>query len=111
MKRDQNNFNDLTIFEKQVLDLVKKIPRGKVTTYKFLARAAGRAKASRAIGNALKKNPDLIEVPCHRVVRSNGKIGDYRLGQKKKWLLLKKEGIESRTKDQIKNFNKVLHKF
>jgi len=111
MERAQNNFENLTIFEKQVLNIVKKIPRGKITAYKFLAQAVGKAKASRAVGNALKKNPWLIKIPCHRVIRSDGKIGDYRLGRKKKRLLLKKEGIEFIAKDQIKNFNKVLYKF
>ena len=100
----------LTVLEKKVLAVVKKIPQGKITTYKFLARAVGRPKAVRVVANALRKNPNLIKVPCHRVVRSNGEVGGYRLGLTKKLLLLKKEGIKFNTKNQVKNLKRVLYK-
>jgi len=81
-------------FRARVLELVSKVPRGKVTTYKELARALGNPKACRAVGNALAANPRPIEIPCHRVVRSDGKIGGYRLGRKKKIKLLVREGVK-----------------
>lgn len=84
-------------FQARVLELVSKIPKGKVTTYKEVARALGSPRACRAVGNALAKNPQPVKIPCHRVVRSDGKIGGYggnRLGSKKKARLLVNEGVE-----------------
>lgn len=81
-------------FQTRVLELVSKVPRGRVTTYKELARALGNRKACRAVGNALAANPRLPSVPCHRVVRSDGKIGGYKLGSRRKIELLLREGVE-----------------
>ena len=79
-------------FKQKVLEVVKKIPRGETLSYAAVAKKAGSPGAARAVGNIMKSNYDL-EVPCHRVIGSNGKIGDYnRGGQKKKIELLKKEG-------------------
>ena len=79
-------------FSEKVYEETRKIPKGKTTTYKELAILAGRPKAWRAVGNILAKNfnPD---IPCHRVVRSDGKIGGYNRGMDKKILLLKKEKL------------------
>ncbi len=74
--------------------MVKTIPKGKVLTYKQVAQKIGRPKAFRAVGNALSKNHDL-QIPCHRVVKSNGEIGGYNKGMVKKRVLLKKEGALS----------------
>lgn len=84
--------NPLAGFQQKVYEEVKKIPLGEVRTYKEIARAIGRPKAYRAVGNALNKNPDLKHIPCHRVIRSDGTIGGYRYGTRKKARLLKKEG-------------------
>lgn len=111
MSKFRNKSNNLTTFEKQVLQAVRKIPRGKITTYRFLAKAIGRPKAVRAVAKALGKNPCLIKVPCHRVVRSDGQIGGYKLGVGKKIFLLKKEGIKFRRVNQIDKPNKYLFKF
>lgn len=81
-------------FQSLVLKFVSRIPRGKVTTYKELARALGRPRAYRAVGNALSKKPHPLRIPCHRVVRSDGKIGKYMFGGERKAKLLTKEGIE-----------------
>jgi len=87
-----------TDFENMVYDLLRNVPEGKVTTYKRLAERMG-TKAYRAIGSALARNPYAPEVPCHRVVSSNGKIGGF-MGKKsgptilKKQNLLKDEGVE-----------------
>jgi methylated-DNA-[protein]-cysteine S-methyltransferase len=80
----------------KVFILVKKIPRGKVTTYQILAIKLGNKHLVRAIGNALSKNQELIKVPCHRVVKKNGKIGGYALGLAKKRKLLQNEGVKIR---------------
>ena len=69
------------------------IPRGKVTTYKELALALGRPRAYRAVANALARNPNPVMIPCHRVVRSDGRIGGYKFGEKKKVKLLLMEGV------------------
>ena len=81
-------------FQSRVLEFTSKIPKGKVTTYKELARAIGSPKAWRAVANALATNPYPIKIPCHRVVRSNGDIGGYGMGTKKKIELLTSEGVE-----------------
>ena len=79
-------------FKEKVLAVVKKIPKGKVLTYKEVARKAGKPNAARAVGNFMKNNFD-SKVPCHRVIRSDGKMGDYnRGGSSAKLKILKKEG-------------------
>lgn len=79
-------------FKKRVQDIVKEIPKGKVLTYKQAAALAGSPGASRAVGTIMSNNFD-PKIPCHRVIRSDGKIGSYnRGGPKKKLELLKKEG-------------------
>ncbi len=80
-------------FKERVWEIVKKVPRGRVTTYKEIAKALGNKKACRAVALALKMNPKPIEIPCHRVVRSDGSIGGYSLGVDKKIELLKGEGV------------------
>lgn len=79
-------------FNERCYELLRTIPRGKVTTYKLLAEALG-TKAYRAVGNAMAKNPDLITVPCHRVIKSDGTIGGYAKGREKKIVLLQEEGV------------------
>jgi methylated-DNA-[protein]-cysteine S-methyltransferase len=86
-----------TLFEQKVYRALKKIPAGKVTTYQFLAQHL-RCRSAQAIGQALKRNPFAPQVPCHRVIRSDLKLGGYQ-GQvsnspvQKKIQLLKKEGV------------------
>lgn len=74
----------------KVLEIVKNIPEGKTMTYSEVAKKAGSPKAYRAVGNILNKNYDPL-IPCHRVIRSDGSIGGYNRGRKKKEELLKKE--------------------
>jgi O-6-methylguanine DNA methyltransferase len=79
-------------FTEKVKDIVRKIPRGKTLTYKQVAIKAGNSGASRAVGTIMKNNYD-EKIPCHRVIRSDGKIGDYnRGGREQKLKLLKNEG-------------------
>jgi methylated-DNA-[protein]-cysteine S-methyltransferase len=82
-------------FQKRVLELTARIPKGRVTTYSEIARKLN-TRAYRSVGQALKRNPHAPEIPCHRVVRSDGLPGGYSQGVKKKSELLKKEGIEIR---------------
>ena len=82
----------MTPFQEKIYKVVKKILRGEVLTYKQVAKAVGSPRAFRAVGNILNKNID-SEVPCHRVVRSDGKVGGYRYGQGRKIALLEKEGV------------------
>lgn len=82
-------------FYTKVYEVVKKIPKGKVLTYEQVARLAGSPKAFRAVGSAMRKNPDIKTIPCHRVVGSDGMMHGYSAGQgvSTKIKLLKKEGI------------------
>jgi len=79
----------------EMYKLVKQIPRGMVSTYGCIARALGDIRAARAVGIMLNQNP-YKEVPCYRVVYSDGGIGGYATGVEKKIALLKKDGIEIR---------------
>ena len=78
-------------FTDNVYAVVKKIKKGKTLTYKQVADLAGNPKACRAVGNILNKNYDK-KIPCHRVIRSDGRPGGYNRGEKLKIRLLKQEG-------------------
>ena len=84
-----------TKFQLKVWNYLKKIPRGKIKTYSEVAKAIGKPLAVRAVANAIGKNPLAPQIPCHRVIRSDGSLGGYsgKGGIKTKRLLLKKEGI------------------
>lgn len=82
------------MFKDKVLKIVKQIPKGKVLTYKEVARLAGRPNTYRAVGNILSKNYD-PEIPCHRVIRSDGKPGGYNRGVVRKIVILKREKKEA----------------
>lgn len=83
----------LTTFQRSVYQATSKIPRGRVSTYAEIAQVIGRSKAVRAVGNALHLNPFAPQVPCHRVVKSDGSLGGFFSGQQKKIRLLKSEGV------------------
>ena len=84
-----------TKFQLKIWAFLKKIPKGTVKTYLEVAKAIGKPQAVRAVANAIAKNPYPIQIPCHRVIRSDGSLGGYSGlgGVKKKKNLLKKEGI------------------
>ena len=90
LKRQKNS--TLLSFAQKVYEVVKKIPKGEVLTYQEVAKKAGNAKAYRAVGNILNKNYD-PKIPCHRVIRSDGKLGGYNRGSNKKREILKREGV------------------
>ena len=95
----------LTAFQKQVYAAVSLIPAGKVTTYKYLAQHL-HCGSSQAIGQALRKNPFAPDVPCHRVVSSDLRIGGFK-GHRKGWAidekrdLLYQEGVQFMASDRI----------
>lgn len=78
-------------FRERVLNVVADIPKGQTMTYKAVAAAAGSPNASRAVGSIMKYNYD-PSIPCHRVIRSDGKLGEYNRGAERKEELLRKEG-------------------
>jgi O-6-methylguanine DNA methyltransferase len=83
----------LSPFEQEVLRKTLEIPRGEVRTYSWVAREIGRPRAVRAVGTALANNPIPILIPCHRVVRSDGVIGQYGAGgPEAKFKILDHEG-------------------
>ncbi len=90
----------LTDFEWKVLNATAKIPIGQTRSYKWVAKTIGRPKAVRAVGQALSKNPFLIIIPCHRVIKEDGSLGGYAGGPNKKAALLKIE------KDIVRRFRK-----
>lgn len=84
----------MNTFTQKVLEIVKEIPKGEVLTYAKVAELSGNKKASRAVGNILANNTDK-NIPCHRVIKSDGSIGMYNgLLGKSKQEILEKEGVE-----------------
>jgi len=85
------------MFNEKCYEILRKVPKGKVTTYKILAEKLG-TKAYRQVGRAMNKNPHSFfnngDVPCHRVIGSNGKLVGFAHGLRKKSQMLKSEGIE-----------------
>ena len=78
-------------FKEKVFEIVRKIPKGKTLTYMKVATRAGAPRAYRAVGNIISKNYDPA-IPCHRVIRSDGKMGGYNRGVENKIKILRKEG-------------------
>lgn len=79
-------------FYQQVWLACLQIPPGEIRTYKWIAEKISHPKAYRCVGRALNSNPLAPVIPCHRVIRSNGTLGGYKYGIKKKISLLTKEG-------------------
>ena len=91
----------MTPFQTKVLSVVSKIPAGKVLTYGQVATRAGNHLASRAVGTIMAKNTDK-NIPCHRVIKSDGSIGLYNgLRGKSKEVILKKEGVVFTVKGRV----------
>jgi O-6-methylguanine DNA methyltransferase len=92
----------LSEFERAVLLKAFEIPRGEVRPYSWIAREIGHAGAVRATGSALAKNPVPVLIPCHRVVRSDGHLGNYSLGgPRNKRTLLESEGAQPATLEKL----------
>jgi O-6-methylguanine DNA methyltransferase len=92
------DLRSVTEFERAVLLKVLEIPHGELRTYGWIAAQIGHPAAVRAVGSALRKNPVPLLIPCHRVVRSDGQVGEYALGgSDAKRLVLRSEGIDPDT--------------
>lgn len=92
MRKKQHSFSE------KVYAVVRKIPRGKILTYKQVAAKAGKPSASRAVGYWMSKNYD-PKIPCHRVIRSDGGIGGYNRGgvhRKTELLLIEKNNVKQK---------------
>lgn len=89
------DLSGITAFQRQVLEETRRVPRGQVSTYAEIARRIGNPKAVRAVGQALRRNPIPIVVPCHRVIASDGTLGGYagNMRDKRKIQLLQLEGV------------------
>ena len=96
--------------EQQVYKKLSEVPQGKVTTYGELAKAVGLKNGQRIIGQIMKKNPYPVIIPCHRVVKSDGKVGGYAYGEAIKSSMLKKEGIKIQD-GKILDWDKKFYKF
>lgn len=79
MKKVKHRPSSKKTFAERVYGVVAKIPRGKTMSYKEVARRAGKSGAARAVGTLMSRNYN-DKIPCHRVVRSDGKVGDYNRG-------------------------------
>lgn len=84
-----------TVFERKVWNIVREIPYGVVRSYGWVAERVGGKRFSRAVGNALSKNPIMIVVPCHRIIRFDGSLGGFTSigGIDLKKYLLRLEGV------------------
>ncbi|AJZ75685.1 MGMT family protein [Candidatus Nitrosotenuis cloacae] len=96
---------DQTVYKKLL-----EVPKGKVTTYGDLARAVGLENGQRIIGQIMARNPFPVIVPCHRVVKSDGKIGGFFYGDKVKTKMLSDEGIKI-SDGKIKDWEKTVFRF
>lgn len=96
-------------FATQCYDLIKTVPKGRVTTYKAIANALG-VRSYRAVGQAMRLNPNAPCVPCHRVVTSDGELSGYAYGTQKKIDLLAEEGVEVK-EGKIVDFEQKLYTF
>jgi len=82
--------------DKRIYKKLLEVPKGKITTYGELAKAVGLKNGQRAVGKIMNKNPYPVIIPCHRVVKSDGKVGGYAYGEEIKSDMLTREGIEIR---------------
>lgn len=94
-QKNQNLINSFiskgTPFQQKVWQEITKIPKGQTRTYQQIANQIGRPKAVRAVANAIAANRIFYHIPCHRVIRSNGQIGEYRWGKDLKEKILRWE--------------------
>ena len=96
--------------EEKVYKKLLEIPKGKVTTYGELAKAIGLKNGQRVIGKIMNKNPYPVIIPCHRVIKSDGKIGGYAWGEKVKEKMLSNEGIKIKN-GKILDVEKTIYRF
>jgi len=98
---DELRLDLCTPFQQRVLRAEHAIPRGRVSTYKLIAKHVDNPKGARAVGTALANNPFPIIIPCHRAIRSDGGLGGFQYGLKMKRELLEMEGVAFRDADHV----------
>jgi len=96
--------------DKKIYKKLLEVPEGKITTYGELAKAVGIKNGQRAVGRMMNKNPYPVIIPCHRVVKSDGKVGGYAYGQQVKINMLSKEGIKIK-EDKILDWENTVYRF
>ncbi len=96
-------------FNESCYRLLRLVPEGRVTTYSEIARALN-TRAWRAVGSAMAKNRHLVTVPCHRVVRSDGSVGQYAAGTDQKAALLRREGVKLQN-NKVCDLERVMYRF
>ncbi|MFH1401033.1 MAG: MGMT family protein [Nanoarchaeota archaeon] len=94
-------------FSQRCYDVLRKVPKGRVTTYAQIARALD-TRAYRAVGQAMHRNPRAPSVPCHRVVASDGSLGGFASGPEAKIRMLRMEGVQVEG-GRIVDFKKVFY--
>lgn len=96
--------------DKRIYKKLLEVPKGKVTTYGELAKAVGMKNGQRAVGQIMNKNPYPVIIPCHRVIKSDGKVGGYAYGEEIKSNMLTKEGIKIKN-GKILNLENKIYRF
>ena len=96
--------------DKKIYKKLLEVPEGKITTYGELAKAVGMKNGQRAVGKIMNANPYPVIIPCHRVVKSDGKVGGYYYGQNVKINMLKKEGVKIKN-DKILDWENTVYRF
>ena len=96
--------------DEKIYKKLLEVPKGKITTYGELAKAVGLKNGQRAIGKIMNQNPYPVIIPCHRVVKSDGKVGGYAYGQNIKIKMLTKEGIKIKD-DKILDWENTFYRF
>jgi O-6-methylguanine DNA methyltransferase len=97
----QCDLRGLSAFEQAVLQKVREIPRGQMRSYAWVAREINHPRAVRAVGTALKRNPIPLLIPCHRIGRSDGRLGGYVFGSATKRAVLEAEGVDVATLEHL----------
>ncbi|MEM4255420.1 MAG: MGMT family protein [Candidatus Norongarragalinales archaeon] len=97
-------------FTEKVHKAAARILKGRVSTYALVAKAIGKPRAARAVGNALNKSPGMPKCPCHRVVKSDGTLGGFESGPAAKKRLLSREGIRFKG-SKVRDFKRKLYAF
>lgn len=96
--------------DSRVYKKLLQVPKGKVTTYGELAKAVGLENGQRVIGQIMNRNPFPVVIPCHRVVKSDGKVGGYFYGEQVKSKMLSDEGIQIKN-GKIEDWEKTVFRF
>ena len=96
--------------EQKIYKKLLEVPKGKVTTYGELAKSIGFTNGQRVVGRIMNQNPYPAIIPCHRVVRSDGKVGGYDYGEEVKINMLEQEGIKIKN-GKILDWEKTVHRF